>query len=50
MFFADYGHFGLVGVEDVRIIKPEYLVEPFQAIECFLVGVSTNQRNQKVAK
>ncbi len=35
----DYGHFGLVRDEDIRSIKPNFLVVPFQAIECYLVGL-----------
>ena len=35
----DYGHFGLVCDEDIRSIKPNFLVVPFQAIECYLVGL-----------
>ena len=46
----DYGHYGVVSDEDIRNIKPEYLVEPFQAIECFLAGVTPCQGHQKVLK
>ena len=36
VFFVDYGMIGTVSDVDVRSLKPEYLILPFQAIECFL--------------
>ncbi len=54
VFYVDYGHFGLVCDEDVRSIKPSFLVVPFQAIECYLVGLdipaTANHVNRKEAK
>ena len=39
VFYVDYGHYGLVCREEVRNIKPEFLVVPYQAVECYLPGL-----------
>ena len=36
VFFVDYGMISTISDVDVRSLKPEYLILPFQAVECFL--------------
>lgn len=38
MFNVDFGDISSVLTSDVRIMKDEFMVLPFQAVECFVKG------------
>lgn len=40
LYYVDYGDSGKISIDKLRELKPEHKQLPFQAIECFLAGVT----------
>lgn len=39
IYYVDYGNIDWVPETELRLMKPEFMNLPFQAVECYLAGV-----------
>ena len=50
MCYVDYGIVEWISERNVRCIKEEYMILPFQAVHCRLAGVEKGKLHPKEAK
>lgn len=45
VYYVDYGNIDWVPKTELRLMKPEFMNLPFQAVECYLAGVQMSRES-----